>query len=200
MILYPEKILPYFEKNKEYYDFIFSFLEYEVSEKIFSPVEIRSKLVEIKNLLELKENFPLGKYYYFEFEDLKSNSFLYVTLKGSELNKIVENKIYNESILYDVNTNFDEHNQATLLRSNPTVSIKDENGQRTKSLLDFNAFPSTIHIEKVDRSHGFEKQSSKVNFVIKEPIEHFKEELDRLIKVCDICIDHSLGIKSYVDC
>lgn len=200
MTLYPEKVLPYFDKNNEYYDFIFSFKKYEVSEKIFDPSEIRTKLIEINNILKTKEGFPLGKYYYFAYEGVKLFNFLYVTLLGSELNKIVEDKIYEEFELYEISTTFDEFSQASMLQNKRTVYVTDKLRKRTNSILDFQAFPSTIEIYKVERNYGFGKEIKKVHLTIKEPVEHFQEEIDRLINVCAICIAHKLGLKSYVDC
>lgn len=198
MILYPEKVLPYFDKDKKYYDFIFSFKEYEVSEKIFDPSEIKNKLIEINNILEEKDGFPLGQYYYFAYEDVKFFNFLYVTLQGNELNKIIKDKIYEELEHYDISTNFDEFSQASKLSNVREVSITDKLGNRTKSILDLKAFPSTIEIQKVERDYGFGKEIKKVHLTFKKPFEHFKEEIDRLIMVCDICLEHKLGLKSCV--
>lgn len=197
MMLYPEKVLPYFGKDKEYYDFIFSFKEHEISEKIFDPSEIRAKLIEINNILRTKEDFPLGKYYYFVYGDAILNHYLYVTLTGRELNKIVEDKIYEAFESYDISTNFDEFSQASKLQSKRTVYVTDHSGKRTNSFLDLKAFPSTIAIIKAQREDYGEIKN--IHLIFKEPFEHFEEELDRLIKVCDICIEHRLGLKSYVE-
>ena len=199
MILYPEKVLPYFGRDKDYYDFIFSFKNFEVSEDTYDPSEIRFKLIEIINTLREKSGFPLGNYYYYDYEDAKSLNFLYVNLLGSELNKIVEDKIYEEFEPYDISTTFDEFNQASNLQRKIEISIRNKEGNRTKTFLNLDAFPSTIEINKVERDYGFGKEIKKVHLSSKEPLEHFQEEIDRLIKVCDICIEHRLGLKSHVN-
>ncbi|MBL7803347.1 MAG: hypothetical protein JNL02_06400 [Saprospiraceae bacterium] len=199
IILFPEKVLPYFGKDKEYYDFIFAFTKFEFSEKIFEPSEIRSKLIEISNILRTKEGFPLGNYYYFQYEDTKLLTFLYVTLKGSELNKIVKDKIYEESEPYDISFNFDEHNQCSLLEVTRVINVRDKNGKGANVIMDISCFPATIEIIKVERDYGFGKEIKKVHLTFKKPFEHFKEELDRIIRVCDICIEHRLGLKAHVD-
>ena len=94
MIMYPEKVLPYFRRDKYYYDFIFSFKKFEVSEDYFASSEIRIKLIEIINTLSVNSGFALENYYCSVFEDAKSLNFQYVNLLGSELIKIVEDEIY----------------------------------------------------------------------------------------------------------
>ncbi len=199
IILFPEKVLPYFDKDKEYYDFIFAFTKFEFSEKIFEPSEIRSKLFEISNILRTKEGFPLGNYCYFGYEDTKLLTCLYVTLRGSELNKVVKDKIYEESEPYNISFNFDEHNQCSLLEVTRVINVRDKYGKGANVIMDTTCFPSTIEIIKVDRDYGFGKEIKKIHLTFKKPFEHFEEELDRLIRVCDICIEHRLALKSHVD-
>ena len=78
MIMYPEKVLPYFRRDKYCYDFIFSFKKFEVSEDYFASSEIRIKLIEIINTLSVNSGFALENYNCFLFEIAKYLIFHYL--------------------------------------------------------------------------------------------------------------------------
>lgn len=202
---FQQQVLDFFEKEKTDYDFLFACLEQEVSEKTLVPSVLKNSLEEMLQILKTKTGFPIPAFYYFNYEDTRHFNFLYVTLLGSELNKIVVDKIYHASEAYAINTSFDMLNgyyrsgEEIKQWSSKEISIKDEAGNRSKGALDLSAFPSTIQIIKTERDYGFGKEIKKVDLILKSPFEHYEADLNSLIDLCQLCIEHDLGIKTYVD-
>jgi len=203
MIQFQDQILDFFGKDTAFFDFIFSLKEHEVSEITFDPAILKDKLEFTLKQLQHKDDFPIPQYHYFSYEDIKEFQFLYVSLMGKELNKIISGTTYLDEEVYDINTSFDPFNQYDLIRQSfqqkaPTVYVKNTAGERTTARLNLDAFPSSIQIEKVERDYGFGKEIRTVHFILKTPFDHFKDELQQLIALCQACIDHDRGIKAYV--
>lgn len=203
MIQFPERVLNYFEKDISYFDFIFSLKSQEISETTFEPEVVKQKLLQTIKTLETKDNFPINRYNYYRYEDEKDFTFLYVTLLGKELKKITLDDSFVDSEIYDINTSFDIFNNYNesgkqFYQWNKEVYVTDANNNRTTSSLNYDSFPSKIQIIKVERDYGFSKEIKEVSLILKKPFEHFEQELNDLIEICEECIKHNLGIKSYV--
>jgi hypothetical protein len=156
-------------------------------------------------VLESNDSFPIHRFKYFGYGDVKAFNFLNVTVNGAVLNKIAMDKNYIDSHNYDLTTSFDIFNNyrtsgRDFYQMSPVIYINDEENTRTTSTLDLNAFPSTIPIVKVERDYGFDQEITEVNLLLKSPYEHFEEELNELISICEACTKHNLGLKTYVEC
>lgn len=204
LIQFSDRFLNYFEKDREYYDFVFSLSKHEISEDIFDPEIIKTKLIETRETLKIKNNFPINQFYGFKYDDNWESPGIYITLLGEELNKIIVDGEYQNDGLYDINTIFDIFNgynelyQKEFYRYPPIVYINDNNNERTTKLLNLSAFPTKIRIEKSSYNFGLDRDLKDVSLILITPYEYFEKEIANLIDICEECTKHNLGIRSYV--
>lgn len=204
LIQFPKRFLTFFGKDEEYFDFIFNLKKEEVSSLVYEPAELKSKLSEVMDTLKTKNNFPIKQFYGFNYEGLRDSSALYVNLKGEELNRIVQDGDFVNDDAFDISTIFDMYNgyNETGNRENnqnpPTVYIWDENKNRTTKELNLDVFPTKIKIIKCEQNYGLNQEIKEVHLILKTPYEYFEQELRNLSDLCEECMKHDLGIKSYV--
>lgn len=177
----------------------------EISKIIYLPENLKSLFVELLEILKTKEGFPIKGFNYFNYDGLMESTFLYVNLKGGELNKIVEDKIYFKDADFDVNTSFDKWNNCfeyagSLKQKQTTVYIKTEEGERFRSNLDLNSFPITLNVNRTLSNIRLGKEINKVDLIVKTPYEHLLPMFENLIAICGFCIEKNYGIKSFVEC
>ena len=133
------------------------------------------------------------------------SSHLYVNLKGHELNKIVEDKVYHNDSNFDINTSFDKWNNYSLVgekfeQRDTVIYIKTKEGERFKSKLDLNSFPNEISINGTLSNINLSKEIKQISMVLKTPYEHLYPMFKNLIEVCNRCIDENYGLKSFISC
>lgn len=207
VIQYPDRFIGYFEKHELYFDFILCLRRLEKSTIIYQPNLLKSLFQELLGLLATKDGFPIPAFNYFRFEDTLDFKFLYANLQGSELNKIVEDKVYFKDSSFEIAASFDPWNNYTetaqgggFKQVNPIISIKTEEGNMFKSAMDLRAFPSELAINHASALMGIGKDAKQVSLVLKTPYEHLSPIFNDLIEVCDYCMERGYGLKSFISC
>ena len=205
MMNYPDRFLFYFDKHELFFDFIFSLNQSEISKITYQPEHLKSLFLELLEILETKEDFPIPYFHYFKYEDQLESTFLYVNLRGEELNKLVEDKIYFKDGAFDVQISFDKWNNYAELRGEfrqkPTlVYIKMEEGERFRSNLDLTAFPGIVNINGTLKNIRLGREIKQVSLLLKSPYEHLAPMFRNLIDTCSYCIENNYSIKSFISC
>lgn len=205
MINYPDRFLDYFDKHELFFDFIYSLNRSEISKITYQPENLKALFIELLEILKIKEEFPIKAFHYFQYEDLLESTFLYVNLIGSELNKIVEDKVYHKDSNFDVNTSFNKWNNYAenggYFRQKPsTIYIKTEEGEQFRSNLDIKSFPGILLINRTQNNINLGREIKQVSLVLKTPYQHLFQMFTNLIELCDACEARNYGIKSYISC
>ena len=86
--------------------------------------------------LESNDSFPIHRFKYFGYGDVKAFNFLNVTVNGAVINKIAMDKNYIDSHNYDLTTSFDIFNNyrtsgRDFYQMSPVIYINDEENTRT---------------------------------------------------------------------
>lgn len=204
MILFPDAAQSFFEKDWTYYDFIDTMRHQEVSENIFEPEVVKSKLLATLDLLKTKDGFPMPHFNYFRLDDVMDIDAISVTLLGEELNKITVGGTYNPSESYNIQTYFDATNNyqrrgLEIYRDPPRVNAVDQEKNRQNSKLNLDVFPSKISILDCSQNARLGKEIKEVSLLLKTPLAYFEPEINNLVEICDLCIAHNLGLKTYVE-
>jgi|GEM_PF-3037320 len=205
MINYPNEFLEYFDKHELFFDFVFCLKQTEVSKITYQPDNLKTLFQELLDILNTKENFPIKVFNYFKYEDIMESTFLYINLKGSELNKIIENQSYHGDSDFEIKISFDKWNNyayqnGSFIQKPTYVHIKSTEGDRFHANLNLNAFPSKLKINGTLSNINLGKEIKEVSLVLKTPYEHLQPIFTNLIKLCDACKEKGYGIKSFISC
>ena len=199
MLTFTKETLQFFDVDQTYYDFIFSLRDQEVSTETYDPKVIKEKLLYTRDTLKSESGFPIPAYNYFKYAEDQYITYLYATILGSELKSIVnhnnleDDMEYNISIVIDIFSNY-EKRYHKIEQFRTTLYVYDKNKERISSFFNYKAFPSKIKVIELENKPDVKE----IELVLKSPFEHFENELNNLIGLCDDCIKHNLGIKSHV--
>ncbi len=205
MFNHSDRFLHYFDKHELVFDFIYSLNESEISKITYEPESLKAIFLDLLEMLKTKEGFPINSFNYFGYEDVLETTFLHVNLKGSELNKIITGMDFHKDSDFDIRTSFDKWNNysesnGVFEQKKAIVYIATPEGDRYHADLNYDAFPGILTINKTLNNINLGKAITQIQLIHKTPYEHLQPLFTNLIGICDLCIEHNFGIKSFVEC
>lgn len=203
MINFPNNCIAYFDKHELFFDFVLSLKETELSKTTYQPENLRNLFVELLEILNTKSGFPVESFLSFSYEEMMETNFLYVILKGSELNRITEDKSYHPESVFSISTSFDRLNNYSFdgeyfTQNKPRIYITDSEGERFWSDLDLSSFPGKLKIIQTQKNIKLGKEIKTIILNRKTPFNYYYSMFRRLIEFCKLCEEKKFAIKSLV--